>query len=96
MQERSTTRRQGEEEPADFSFDPGFQVELEVEDKCCVTGEAVDSGFCRFPDYRSGTMMVMSHKVMLENLRADTTIERFKEILVKRHGKRVLNDYAAR
>ena len=48
------------EESTEFSFDPGSQVELEVEDTCCVTGESVKFSFCRFPDYTRGTLMVMS------------------------------------
>ena len=39
-------------------------------------------------------MMVMSKKLAIEHLRQGTTIEKFKEILVKRHGKGVLSDYA--
>ena len=50
---------------------------------CCVTGEPVTSGFCRFPDYVSGTLMVMSKKAMIEHLRTSTTIQVFKEILAK-------------
>ena len=81
-----------EEESTDFSFDPGSQVELEIEDSCCVTGEPVKYGFCRFPDYVRGTMMVMSKKVMLEHLRAGTSIQQFKEVLIKRHGPQVIGD----
>jgi len=81
------------EESTEFSLDPGSQVELEVEDTCCVTGESVKFSFCRFPDYTRGTLMVMSKKAMLEHLRAGTTIEKFKEILVERHGKKVLDEY---
>ncbi|MEW6750237.1 MAG: hypothetical protein AB1505_04585 [Candidatus Latescibacterota bacterium] len=82
-----------EEEGTDFSFDPGTQVELEIERTCCVTGERVSSSFCRFPDYVRGTMMVMSRKVMLEVLRSGTSIQKFKEVLVKRHGEGVLRDH---
>ena len=85
----------GEEESTDFSFDPGSQVELEVEDTCCITGESVEAGFCRFPDYRRGTLMVMSKKEMLAHLRSGTTIQKFKEVLVERHGADVLNEYAS-
>ena len=83
----------GEDESADLSFDPGSQVELEIEDTCCVTGEPVEASFCRFPDYVRGTMMVMSKKAMLEHLRAGTTIQKFKEVLVERHGRKVLDEY---
>lgn len=82
-----------DDESTDFSFDPGSQRELEVEDVCCVTGEEVKASFCRFPDYRRGTMLVMCKKSMIEHLRAGTTLEKFKEVLVKRHGKNVLKDY---
>ena len=76
----------------EFSF-TAPQQELEVEDTCCISGEEVKSSFCRFPDYRRATMMVMSKKHMLEHLRKGTSIETFKEILVKRHGKGVLEEY---
>ena len=82
-----------DEEGTDFSFDPGSQIELEPEDTCCVTGEPVTSGFCRFPDYARGTLMVMSKKAMTEHLRADTSIAKFKEVLVERHGKKILDEY---
>ena len=89
------TSRRNEDESVDFStFDPGKSVELELEDVCCMTGEETPASFCRFPDYRRGTMMVMSKKLAIEHLRQGTTIEKFKEILVKRHGKGVLSDYA--
>lgn len=84
-----------EEEMTDFSFDPGSQRELDVETKCCVTGEKVTNSFCRFPDYRNGTMMVMSKKAMIEHLRTGTSLQKFREILVKRHGKGVLEEYAS-
>jgi len=70
-----------------------FQRELEVEDVCCLSGEEVTASFCRFPDYRTGTMMVMSKKAMIDNLRAGTTLEKFREVLVKRHGKTALDEY---
>jgi hypothetical protein len=82
-----------EEELTDFSFDPGSQRELDVETKCCLTGEKVDNSFCRFPDYTTGTMMVMSKKAMIEQLRAGTSLQKFREVLAKRHGKGVLEEY---
>lgn len=88
---RTGSESQREDEGTDFSFDPGSQVELEIEETCCLTGEPVASSFCRFPDYRKGTMMVMSKKVIIEHLRAGTTIETFKAVLVKRHGKRIVD-----
>ena len=81
------------EESNDFSFDPGSQVELKIEDTCCVTGESVESSFCRFPDYVRGTLMVMSRKVMIEHLGAATSVEKFKEVLVERHGEKVLDEF---
>ena len=77
----------------DFSFDPGTQVELELEDTCCGTGEPAADSFSRFPDYKHGTLMVMSRGVMLEHLRTGDSIEKFKEVLVKRHGKKILEEY---
>jgi hypothetical protein len=82
-----------EEESNDFSFDPGSQVELELEETCCVTGDPLTHGFCRFPDYARGTLMVMSKKAMVQHLRANTSIETFKKVLVERHGKKILEQY---
>ncbi len=82
-------------ESTDFGFHPESQQELELEDTCCVTGEAISASFCRFPDYRGGTMMVMSKTVALEQLRKGTSLATFKEILVKRHGKRILEEYVS-
>ena len=87
---RAKSESQGDDEGTDFSFDPGSQVELELEETCCLTGEPVPASFCRFPDYRQGTMMVMARKAMLEHLRDGTTIETFKQVLEKRHGKRIV------
>lgn len=89
----TSSSKNDDEESTDFSFDPGIQRELEVEDVCCVTGEEVKASFCRFPDYRRGTMLVMCKKEMIAHLRAGTTLEKFKEVLVKRHGENVLDDY---
>ena len=38
-------------------------------------------------------MMVLSRSLAVERLRKGTTTVTFKEVLVKRHGKRVLDDY---
>ena len=84
---------QDEDESTDFSFDPGTQRELDAEDVCCITGDEVTSSFCRFPDWIRGTLLVMSKETMIESLRNGTTIEKFREVLVKRHGKKVLDDY---
>ena len=93
MAEKKRGNERGEDDATDFSFDPGSQVELEVEETCCVTGEPVSAGFCRFPDYKSQTLMVMSKQSMIKHLRNGTSIEKFKEVLVKRHGKRILQEY---
>ena len=82
-----------DDDNADFSFDPGTQIELEMEDICCVTGESVEFSFCRFPDYKNGTMMVMSKSTMLAHLRTGDSIAKFKEVLVKRHGEEVLAEH---
>ncbi len=92
MSNKTSGEEGGEEEVADFSFDPGSQIELELEETCCVTGEPVSGGFCRFPDYVNGTLMVMSKKAMIDHLRTSTSIETFKKVLVKRHGKAILNE----
>lgn len=81
-----------DDDNAEFSFDPGTQIELEIEKTCCITGEEVFS-FCRFPDYKNGTLMVMSKSAMLKHLRAGDSIARFKEVLVQRHGEQVLVEY---
>lgn len=86
-------KEKSDDEATDFSFDPGSQRELDVEDTCCVTGEEVPASFCRFPDYRRGTMMVMSKAVAVEQLRKGTSTVTFKEVLVKRHGKQALAEY---
>ena len=93
---RSKNGASDDEETTEYTFDPGTLRELEVEETCCVTGEPVESSFCRFPDYRNGTLMVMSKKVMIEQLRNDTSIQKFKEILVQRHGDEVLEEYSSR
>lgn len=81
------------DDDTEFPFDPGTQIELEMEDTCCVTGEPVEFSFCRFPDYKNGTLMVMSKSAMLGYLRAGDSIAKFKEVLVKRHGKKVLKEH---
>ena len=93
MAEKAASGSNGSDEASDFSFNPGTQRELEVEDTCCITGEEVPASFCRFPDYRQNTLMVMSRKAGLEHLRKGTTIKIFKEVLVKRHGEEVLAEY---
>ena len=93
MATKAASGSNGSDEASDFSFNPGTQRELEVEDTCCITGEEVPASFCRFPDYRQNTLMVMSRKAGLEHLRKGTTIKIFKEVLVKRHGEEVLAEY---
>ena len=90
--QRRTSKPASDEEGTDFLFDPGSQIELEVEETCCVTGEPVEFTFCRFPDYRRGTLLVMSKKAMHEHLRAGTSLEKFKEVLVERHGREVVEE----
>jgi len=94
MTERSNARSE-EDETTYFSFDLRRHRELPVEDTCCVTGEEVPASFCRFPDYHRGTMLVMSRKATIANLRDGTTIVKFKEVLVKRHGQKILKEYVA-
>jgi hypothetical protein len=91
--EAESKSTKSEEESTDFSFDPGSQVELEVEVTCCLTGEDVPYSFCRFPDYVRGTMMVMTKASMLAHLRAGDSVSQFKQVLVDRHGPRVLEQY---
>ena len=93
MAKKAASGSNGSDEATDFSFTPGTQRELEVEDTCCITGEEVPASFCRFPDYRQNTLMVMSRKAGLEHLRKGTTIKIFKEVLVKRYGEEVLAEY---
>ena len=93
MARTAKAQSNGDDDNTEFSFDPGTQIELEMEDTCCVTGEPVEFSFCRFPDYKKGTMMVMSKSVMLEHLRAGDSIATFKKVLVKRHGKKVLKEH---
>ena len=93
MAKKAASGSNGSDEASDFSFTPGTQRELEVEDTCCITGEEVPASFCRFPDYRQITLMVMSRKAGLEHLRKGTTIKICKEVLVKRHGEEVLAEY---
>lgn len=93
MARPAKNRSNVDEDNAEFSFDPGTQIELKIEDTCCVTGEDVGFSFCRFPDYKNGTLMVMSKSAMLEHLRAGDSIAKFKEVLVQRHGEQVLAEH---
>ncbi len=53
-----------------------------LEPKCCVTGEAVKTSFCRFPDPELGTMMVMSRESMLKYSRNNLSLsEKFEQVL---------------
>jgi hypothetical protein len=36
-----------------------------IETRCCITGDEVKHSFCRYPDAVQGTMMVLSHEMML-------------------------------
>ena len=82
---------QGDDDGTDFSFDPGSQVELELEENCCLTGDPVPASFCRFPDYRQGTMMVMSRETMLKYSREgqslSSTFDQIKRMRRKLESK---------
>lgn len=93
---KSEDSAEDEEPSGEFTFDPGVQQELDLEETCCVTGEPVESSFSRYPDYINGTMMVMSKKVMLQHLRAEDSLETFLEVLVERHGPEVVKDYLSK
>lgn len=82
-----------EEEATEYTFDPGVQQELDLEETCCITGEAIESSFCRFPDYQNSTMMVMSKAVAMKHLRAGDSLDKFLEVLVERHGEDIVKEY---
>lgn len=67
--------------------------EYPLETRCCVTGEEVKHSFCRYPDPIRGTMMVMSHEVMLAFSRTENSLpQQFEQILDfrrKKEGKAV-------
>jgi hypothetical protein len=90
---KAKAEKDDDDSSTDFSFDPGTQIELELEEACCVTGEPSKDSFSRFPDYQSGTLMVMSRSTMLKHLRAGDSVAKFKEVLVKRHGKKILDEH---
>ena len=50
MAEKASGESGSEEESHDFSFDPGSQLELEVEDTCCITGESIEMNEEQFTD----------------------------------------------
>ena len=56
------------------------------------SAQFTESSFSRFPDYKNGTLMVMSRSKMLEHLRKGDSIAAFKGVLVKRHGKKILDE----
>ena len=61
-------------------FDP--EQEAPVERHCCLTGEDVKSSFCRYPDPKEGTMMVMSKPEMLARSRNRGSLaEVFEQVL---------------
>lgn len=56
--------------------------EYPVETRCCITGEAVKHGFCRYPDPSLGTMMVMSRESMIKFSRQGRSLsEKFEQVL---------------
>ncbi len=58
------------------------EQEIPVEKYCCITGEAVKSSFCRYPDPKEGTMMVMSKDQMLMHSRNGGSLAAiFKQVL---------------
>lgn len=93
---KSNDAAEDEESGGEFTFDPGVQQELDLEETCCITGESIESSFARFPDYINGTMMVMSKKAMLQHLRAEDSLDKFLEVLVERHGSEVVKDYLSK
>ena len=93
---KSNDAAEDEESGGEFTFCPGVQQELDLEETCCITGEPIESSFARFPDYINGTMMVMSKKAMLQHLRAEDSLDKFLEVLVERHGPEVVKDYLSK
>lgn len=64
------------------------EQEIPVEKYCCITGEAVKSSFCRYPDPEEDTMMVMSKEQMLLHARNGGNIsEIFKQVLALRRKR---------
>ena len=64
------------------------EQDIPVEKHCCITGEAVKSSFCRYPDEKEGTMMVMSKEQMLLHSRNGGNIsEIFKQVLTFRRKR---------
>ncbi|MDE2800677.1 MAG: hypothetical protein OXI94_18585 [Gemmatimonadota bacterium] len=73
-------------EPTTSKFDT--EQEIPVEKYCCITGEAVKSSFCRYPDEKEDTMMVMSKEQMLLHSRNGGNIsEIFKQVLALRRKR---------
>lgn len=64
------------------------EQEIPVEEYCCITGEPVKASFCRYPDPKEGTMMVMSKEQMLCHSRNGGSIsEVFKQVLTLRRKR---------
>lgn len=64
------------------------EQDIPVEKYCCVTGEAVKSSFCRYPDPKEDTMMVMSKEQMLSHSRNGGNISVvFKQVLALRRKR---------
>ena len=95
MARRIKKRTNNDDDSTEFPLNPSLQIELEIEKTCCVTGEPIEYSFCRFPDYVNGTLMVMSKSAMLQHMQAGTSVAKFKEILVERHGEQVLAEHYA-
>ena len=59
-----------------------------IETRCCITGEEVKHGFCRYPDPEIGTMMVMSRDSMIRFSRKGRSLpEEFERVLALRRKK---------
>ena len=67
-------------------FDP--EQEAPIERHCCITGEDVKSSFCRYPDPKEATMMVMSKEQMLIHSRNRGSLaDIFEQVLTLRRKR---------
>ena len=56
--------------------------EYPVETRCCITGEEVKHGYCRYPDFSQGTMMIMSRDSMIRFSRMQKSLSvEFERVL---------------
>lgn len=64
------------------------EQDIPVERHCCITGEPVKASFCRYPDDKEGTMMVMSKEQMLCHSRNGGSVAAvFKQVLTLRRKR---------